>query len=423
MNSGRKQQDGESSNVSANGSRGTIEQTFLGVAPVSPPSSSGGIPAPAAAAPGSAAPAPPTTLTPSASTPAAAVPDSSAIVAAPMIPVAGRGAAERSAPPQAPAAPVPHPSEDGASLQRTALTADYLRDAREAALAQVQQRAQAPGQPVAGRAPAAFEATLDATPDAPPSFGTRPSLAPPLVGPPASQTGNSAAPSFGTRGFEPVPVTRAPLAESMSAALGPVADLGGGRPWSSTSNPRLPSSSSRRDAAGRWLMLAAVALATVGIVSFGGKLLSRYRAASARDRVAAAAEELPFATASAPGGDDTRAPGAASRALLANRPAPVVDGRAMVVSATGAHAGEPGAAAPGGAGVLAGVTSPESQLAATAARHVLAGNYAEALPVYQQLERSSPENTSYAAMARMLKKKVGSTTDTRTIAPATSTHR
>jgi hypothetical protein len=88
-----------------------------------------------------------------------------------------------------------------------------------------------------------------------------------------------------------------------------------------------------------------------------------------------------------------------------------------VVSATGTRAGDSAAALAG-----ATATNPESQLAATAARHVLAGNYAEALPVYQQLERSSPENTSYAAMARLLKKKVGTTTDTRSIAPATAPH-
>ena len=161
---------------------------------------------------------------------------------------------------------------------------------------------------------------------------------------------------------------------------------------------------------GRWLVLAAVALATVGIVSLGGRLWHRYRAHSARDRAIATVH------ADAPGTNTPRADDArsASHALLANRPAPESngEGRVRVVSATAA------AAKPSGSGPGAGA-SPESQLAATAARHVLSGNYAEALPVYRQLERTWPENTSYAAMSRLLEKKVGSRNDTRTVAPAT----
>jgi hypothetical protein len=49
---------------------------------------------------------------------------------------------------------------------------------------------------------------------------------------------------------------------------------------------------------------------------------------------------------------------------------------------------------------------------------VLTGNYAEALPLYRQLERSWPETTAYAAMSRLLEKKVGTMNDTRTITPA-----
>jgi hypothetical protein len=46
--------------------------------------------------------------------------------------------------------------------------------------------------------------------------------------------------------------------------------------------------------------------------------------------------------------------------------------------------------------------SPESQLAAAAARHVMAGRYSDALPLYQRLAQSAPQNTAYAAMTRVL---------------------
>jgi hypothetical protein len=56
--------------------------------------------------------------------------------------------------------------------------------------------------------------------------------------------------------------------------------------------------------------------------------------------------------------------------------------------------------------------SPEELAAANAARNVITGRYAEALPLYQELARNYPQNTAYAAMARVLKQK------TETSAPA-----
>lgn len=157
---------------------------------------------------------------------------------------------------------------------------------------------------------------------------------------------------------------------------------------------------------GRGLLLAAVALATVGVVSLGGRLWQRYRAHEARERAIASVEA--GAALAAP---SAAAPSSASLPLLASRPAPepLDDGRVQVVSATpvAPPAGDPGASA-----------NPGSQLAATAARHVLSGNYAEALPLYRQLERSAPEITAYGAMARLLEGKVGSRNDTFTVTPA-----
>jgi hypothetical protein len=154
------------------------------------------------------------------------------------------------------------------------------------------------------------------------------------------------------------------------------------------------------------LLLAAVALVTVAVVSVGGRVWQRYRAQQARQH--ASVEASAAASTATAGGQ--AAP--ASRALLANRPSPEPE-RVRIVSAT-----SPAERAAGEAS-----TTPESQLAATAGRHVLSGNYAEALPLYRQLERGWPENTAYAAMARLLEKKVGSRNDTRTVTPASAAPR
>jgi hypothetical protein len=312
--------------------------------------------------------------------------------------------------PRAPEAPAAN-----AGVQRTALTSDYLRDAREAALAKVaagsarvepapsariEPAPSVRAEPVSGEwlePAAALESAHDAAPH------TRRSIpSPGYDGDGFSTTGGANS----SRGFEPVPVVRAPLSESMTSGLGPVADVGGSRNSFPPSLPRISPPGTSRGGAAKWLLLlGGVAAVTAGIVWFGAQFLKNQRA-GARQSALAAAE-----AAASPVG------GAESSALLANRPAPEVSdvpGRATVVSATGA----PDAVAEGDA--PSGGATSQSQLAATAGRHVLAGNYAEALPLYQQLERSWPANTSYAAMARLLKKKVGATSDTQTVAPATS---
>lgn len=474
MSSTPKPRDGDGS-IAGSGAPSPLEQTVMGVAPPG----SGGAPLPAMlAAPAPPAIAPSSLLLPSStvvaassqpqslapesfvlpsstivaapSSPAGAPPNApapSSIAVTPMIAVsttqpihaprpvgeAPLADAQEGAPsrpsnpigetlriePRAPA-PMPPPSADPvapAPAEGTVLTDDYLRVAREAALQQVAQRAPSPP-PLAlastERAPLsaiadALAGVGDTHRSIAPEFG--PETPPSRASSVGTTHGSPANGGTGARGFEPVPVLRAPLAESLSNVLGPMAELGGTRnllPPSSRPKPApLPRA---HEGISRWLLLAAVALVTVGVVSVGGRLWHRYRASVARERALTSTE----AGATIPAPSDGLVTTAASRAMLANRPAVDTedDGRVRVVSAT------PASPAPDSAS--AGGATQESQLAATAGRHVLSGNYAEALPIYRQLERGWPENTSYAAMARLLEKKVGSRNDTRTITPAAS---
>jgi hypothetical protein len=310
--------------------------------------------------------------------------------------------------------------------QSTVLNADYLRVAREAALAQAAaQEVRSPasaglhgsGELAAAEAAAAFGRGASAEDAAASSF--RSSWAPPSSAPSGSSDNAGAPGSAAVRGFEPVPVVRAPLAESLSGGLNAVAELGGRGPARGTRPLPRPGYGPRGDAKARWMLLCAAAFAVIGVVAFGGRLLNRYRSTTERTRALAALEAADPSRGDSLAGSGVAGAGTASRALLANRPASergLAAGRATVVSASGVPL-DPAGAAP--APAPAEAVSQESQLAATAGRHMLAGNYAEALPVYRQLARSAPENTSYAAMARLLEKRVGSMNDTRTIAPAT----
>jgi hypothetical protein len=463
MNSIPKQQEGDGANAAAaNGARSALEQTVLGVAPTAAVPSEQPMSHTAAAG---ASPSEPSAHSTAEEPPAVVV--TPVIVAAPMIAVSGSTPAELAepsamtsaatsapaavdaAPPRAlqaePDAPVPPVQPERSSAtppygtpgagsgaegpQSTVLNADYLRVAREVAFAQTS--------PSQGAAPEASPTVPGQTEEASIS-SFRPSWVP-------SSTGvSSAAVGSGTiRGFEPVPPVRAPLAESLSGGLMAVPDLGGRTLSRGGTRPLpRPGANPRGDAKARWMLLCAVAFATVGVVSFGGRLLNRYRSTTERTRALAALEatsptsrggDAPGSgapdTAHAPrDAEDLGATGAASRALLANRPASERGspaGRTTVVSASGSSDLSSGSAAAGSvngttpkAAGAPEVASQESQLAATAARHMLAGSYAEALPVYRQLAREWPENSSYAAMARLLEKRVGTVNDTKTITPA-----
>jgi len=473
MNSTPKQQDGDDGGVApASGARPSLEQTVLGVAPAGAAPPVAAPAAPDASPPQQALPTAPLLLEVTAPHPpvvsfagASAGSAASALVAAPVIVVAASESAgpeprgvERELPAPPPSVgpvtmPIPlvyvtlpvevatpprptsarataaasrsvaadttlpigatptaaegtAPSSRGAepSAQRTALSDDFLREARQAAL-QGLERGSAP--PASSVAPP--EETSRSNADAPPpSFGTRPSI----VSTPLPHEGDphttSDLVSVKSSRFEPVPVVRAPLAESLSGGLGPVAEVGGHRNGVAPTSARPRGLPARRsgDMALRWLLLAAVALVSVASVMVGQRLWQRYRDAGSPPSASAA-----LASSEAPSGNN----GAAStaRALMPSR-APVgaaPPGRALVVSVTGARPGEAPSAAS---------ANPESQVAATAGRHVIAGNYADALPLYQQLERAYPENTAYVAMSRLLEKKVGASNDTLTVTPAPS---
>ena len=154
----------------------------------------------------------------------------------------------------------------------------------------------------------------------------------------------------------------------------------------------------------RWLLLAAVALVSIASVMVGQRVWHRYRGDASRPLASAAAGRAVEAP-------PEESAASTARALMPSRPAPEgsVPGHAQVVSVSGGHLGD----AP-----TSGSADPESQLAATAGRHVITGNYAEALPLYQQLERAYPDNSVYVTMSRLLETKVGASSDTRTVTPA-----
>jgi hypothetical protein len=181
------------------------------------------------------------------------------------------------------------------------------------------------------------------------------------------------------------------------------------------------------------LVLAGVALAALGFATFGDKLYagsSKPRAAWPQrpaDRGAVKARE-----AASEGTARPPAP-AADQTTLANLPASrgAAEESSPSSSAPSAVAATaPSAerlaeasseAAPDKRGEVAGAESnadedtpvddpnatPESQLAANAGRHVIAGRYAEALPLYEELQQGSPQKTAYRAMVNVLKQKLG----------------
>ncbi len=423
----------------------------------------------------------------------------------------------RPEPPQASpgVAPVEHrPVGADSPLQRTALASDFLRAARDAAVAPRPETSPQPVQPLpvgglsagqrervvapepAARAAysppmqaapppaarpepvqgaaaerflspaAAGAAGVDAADVAPRSLGTHASIAPPLedasrpvvpsprppaqVSMPARQAPRSlagtlleqppsaplpahqpqveraipAAPpnmaplgGYATR-FEPVPSVRAPLGEQSPASFGvPAPGEHGPSDWSQqTAAPAAGAAAKGKTSGGsqiRLIGLATLALAAIAFATFGDQLAalgSRVRDVSA-----------PHSWASASDGAST------AQSTMANRPAAASDTRALAPSTPAgpspsalAATAEDAPAVPTansvvGAGAAEGTdanpndsaASSEAQLAAAAGRHVIAGRYAEALPIYQQLQQTTPDNAAYPAMVRVLGRKVG----------------
>jgi hypothetical protein len=61
------------------------------------------------------------------------------------------------------------------------------------------------------------------------------------------------------------------------------------------------------------------------------------------------------------------------------------------------------------AGETGAPAAAESRLAAEAGKHVIAARYTDALPLYRELQRDYPQNTAYAAMAKVLEQKIAGT--------------
>ncbi|HVZ36520.1 MAG TPA: hypothetical protein VG963_29020 [Polyangiaceae bacterium] len=159
--------------------------------------------------------------------------------------------------------------------------------------------------------------------------------------------------------------------------------------------------------------LATLAVAAIGFVTFGDRLMGSSQRQQALLPRPAAPASLPLqappsvdTTASRPNGlPSTREPLVAARSATA--------GRELTAAASAKHsarseadAPEDEAAAAASARAAEALASPEDKLAAEAARQVIASRYPEALPIYRELARKFPQNTAYAAMAHILEQKI-----------------
>jgi hypothetical protein len=271
--------------------------------------------------------------------------------------------------------------------------------------------------PVRAAAPSAMAGTmLDRTPSIPGS-----ALGAPATAPPASSVAPSATAAFATR-FEQVPSARGSLAQQQtgfglhipidqSAADWGRANLEQTGAGKSKDKPPSPA---------RLIVLAALAVAAIGFAAFGKQLFGgnttsptdgiQQRAAQDENQspkqatltnlpgsAQPAEGALPSTAGALPSAAPAAAEAAAAPAVMPS--APVQEDEAEPVDPADAKARE---AARKNAEAAA---SPESRLAAQAARHVLVARYADALPLYRQLQQSYPQNTVYAAMVRVLEQK------------------
>lgn len=274
-----------------------------------------------------------------------------------------------------------------------------------------------------------------------------PSVAAPVTQPPAPASAFAAPASaggFATR-FEPVPSVRGPFSEQAPGALAPAASIEHSADWSRQNSQKAPATVAKSSASTppqiRLIALAAVALGAIGFAVFGDQLTGgtaavaervperRAQPGTADPNRAATAQTVPgqAAMANHPAGQNVASPSAGVAAstpppssALPTNPAPA---GAEPAAEKGVKAGaeSQAEAAPDEGGEPSDTTaSPESQLAANAGRHVLAGRYAEALPLYQELKQKWPQTTAYAAMVRVLQQKVGAGSAAPAAAPATT---
>ena len=268
-----------------------------------------------------------------------------------------------------------------------------------------------------------------------------PSVARPGTQPPApvsafAAPASSPAGGFATR-FEPVPSVRGPFSEQSPVPIAPSSSLEHSADWSRQDSLKAAStvakkSSSSASSQGRLVALAAVALGAIGFAAFGEQLMGGTAAVTEStpqprpaEPARAAEQALPGQTALAnhPTSDNLARP---SAGVAAPPPSALPTGPAAISAEPPAEKGAkavPGAEAEDVAepadDAASATASPESQLAASAGRHVVAGRYAEALPLYQELKQKWPKTTAYAAMVRILEQKVGAGTVAPAAAPAT----
>jgi hypothetical protein len=279
---------------------------------------------------------------------------------------------------------------------------------------------------------------------------------PPSAKPSASPATSSTPPSSLASRFEQVPAARVPLAEQGSSALQIPIDHSLAE-WNQTNAGKAGLADTQARAAkstggsqGRLIGLGVLAVLAIGFASFGDQLLGKSQkqqhpvhprpSATPADVALAPASPNPSAarmpnsggsvnTGSVSAGSLNTASVSATTASLTAAPTPAL------APASTAHPSKAGpdvapaeaaakdedeapesprekAAAAERSKAAEAKASPEELAAANAARNVITGRYADALPLYNELARSYPQNTAYAAMARVLKQK------TETSAPA-----
>jgi hypothetical protein len=256
---------------------------------------------------------------------------------------------------------------------------------------------------------------LDRTPSIPGS-----ALGAPATAPAASSVAPSATAAFATR-FEQVPSARGSLAQQQTGFGLHIPIDQSSSDWGRANLEQTGAGKSKEKPASqaRLIVLAALAVAAIGFAAFGKQLIGgkptsptdgmEQRAAQdeSESPKQATLTNLPGSAqpasplAAAPPAEAEVAPAAAgpaaAPAVLPSVPDP--EEKAEPVDPADAKATE---AARKQAEAAA---SPESKLAAQAARHVLVARYSDALPLYRQLQQSYPQNTAYAAMVRVLEQK------------------
>ena len=275
--------------------------------------------------------------------------------------------------------------------------------------------------PVRPVAPSAMAGTmLDRTPSIPGS-----ALGAPATAPAASSAAHSATAAFATR-FEQVPSARSSLAQQQTGFGLHIPIDQSASDWGRANLDQTGAAKGqgKPPSQARLIVLAALAVAAIGFAAFGKQLIGG-PASSPTDgieqRAAEDDSERPkqATLTNLPGTAQPAAPAAAAPAAVAPAtaaataaPAPVAAAAPAVLPRVpiGEEKTEPVAPADAKAAEAArkeaeAAASPESKLAADAARHVLVARYSDALPLYRQLQQSYPQNTAYAAMVRVLEGK------------------